>query len=238
MHAHGVVRLDHDDIAVVDESGNELPRARFDDDGRLTNPEGTIGELVGRSTLSKFEGYYNNPEAEADRARNGRYWSGDLAYRDEEGIFYFAGRTGDWLRVDSENFAAAPVERILGRFPDFRGVAVFAVPDSRTGDQVMAAVEIEPCRQFDPSAFADFLAAQPDLGTKWAPRFVRIVSSLPVTGTDKIDKRPLRATMWDTTDPVWHRVARGDDFVLMTRADVMRLRAEFAHHGRSELLGS
>ena len=78
---------------------------------------------MGRAALSSFEGYYNNPEAEAERTRNGWYWSGDLAYRDEEGIFYFAGRTGDWLRVDSENFAAAPVERILGRFPGAHGAA-------------------------------------------------------------------------------------------------------------------
>ena len=119
-----------------------MQRAVFDAEGRLTNPAEAIGELVGRATLSNFEGYYNNPEAEAERTRNGWYWSGDLAYRDDEGIFYFAGRTGDWLRVDSENFAAAPVERILGRFPGFRGVAVFAVPDARTGDQVMAAAEI------------------------------------------------------------------------------------------------
>jgi fatty-acyl-CoA synthase len=228
---------DRDDVVVLDPAGHERARATFDAEGRLTNPAEAIGELVGRATLSNFEGYYNNPEAEAERARFGWYWSGDLAYRDEEGIFYFAGRTGDWLRVDSENFAAAPVERILGRFPDFRGVAVFAVPDARTGDQVMAAAEMEPGRQFDPSAFTAFLAAQPDLGTKWSPRLVRIVPSLPVTATDKIDKRPLRAAMWDTADPVWHRVGRSDRFVPLTRADIDTLRAEFAGNGRLDLLG-
>ena len=121
---------------------------------------------MGRTALANFEGYYNNPEADAERTRNGWYWSGDLAYRDEEGIFYFAGRTGDWLRVDSENFAAAPVERILARYPGVAGVAVIAVPDVRTGDQVMAALELEPGRAFDPEAFSAFLAAQEDLGTK------------------------------------------------------------------------
>ena len=125
-------------------TGVERPPATFDESGRLTNAEESIGELVGRRSLGNFEGYYNNPEAEAERTRNGWYWSGDLAYRDEEGIFYFAGRTGDWLRVDSENFAAAPVERILGRFPGVSGVAVYPVPDARTGDQVMAALELEP----------------------------------------------------------------------------------------------
>ena len=40
------------------------------------------------------------------------YWSGDLAYRDADGWIYFAGRTADWMRVDGENLAAAPIERI------------------------------------------------------------------------------------------------------------------------------
>ena len=103
-----------EDIAVVDpETGEEKPPARFDDQGLLLNPAEAIGELVGRNIGAPFEGYYNNQEAEAERTRNGWYWSSDLAYRDDDGVFYFAGRSGDWIRVDSENFAAAPVERII-----------------------------------------------------------------------------------------------------------------------------
>ena len=60
----------------------------------------------------QFAGYYNDPVATAERMRGGKYWSGDLAYRDEAGFVYYAGRTADWLRVDGENVAAAPVERI------------------------------------------------------------------------------------------------------------------------------
>ena len=69
------------------------------------------------------------------------------------------------------------------------------------------------------------------------PRFVRIVTSLPVTATDKIDKRPLRSAKWDTPDPVWLRADRNDQYSLMTRADMDRLRAEFDGHGRLDLLG-
>ena len=227
-----------DDVAVVDpESGEELPRAVFDEHGRLINAEVCIGELVGRQARSNFEGYYNNPEADAERTRNGWYWSGDLAYRDDEGIFYFAGRTGDWLRVDSENFAAAPVERILARFEGVSGVAVYPVPDTRTGDQVMAALELGPGNTFDPDAFSAFLAAQGDLGTKWAPRFVRLVPALPVTASDKTDKKPLRVQRWESDDPVWQRVERSDQYVPLTRADVERMVGEFAANGRSALIG-
>src|SRR4029077_685300 len=125
------------------------PRARFDDEGRLLNPAQAVGEIVGRGDApGRFEGYYNDPEAEAARLRGGWYWSGDLAYRDEDGVFYFAGRSGDWLRVDSENFAAAPGDRILSRYPGVTGAVVYAVPDSRTGDQVMAALELAAGTEF------------------------------------------------------------------------------------------
>ena len=131
-----------------------------------------IGELVGRNVLANFEGYYNNPEADAERTRNGWYWSGDLAYRDDDGIFYFAGRTGDWLRVDSENFAAAPVERILSRFEPARGVAVYPVPDEphrRPGDggpRAGAGTDLRPRSASPPS---------------WPPRRTSAPSGRPAT---------------------------------------------------------
>ncbi len=229
---------DTDDIVVVDpETCVELPRAVFDSDGRLLNPDRCIGELVGRNVATKFEGYYNNPKADAERTRNGWYWSGDLAYRDDEGVFYFAGRTGDWLRVDSENFAAAPIERILARFEGVTGVAVYPVPDSRTGDQVMATLEFASATTFDPDAFAAFLSAQKDLGTKWAPRFVRVADALPLTATDKTDKKPLRAERWETSDPVWLRDDRVLAYSVLEAADIERMVAEFVHNGRGGLIG-
>ena len=99
-------------------TGDECPPAGSTTHGRLLNAGEAIGELVGRNRGSAASrATTTNAEADAERTRNGWYWSGDLAYRDEDGVFYFAGRTGDWIRVDSENFAAAPIERILGRYP-------------------------------------------------------------------------------------------------------------------------
>ena len=56
------------------------------------NAEEAIGELVSKPAGPGFEGYWRNDEAELARLRNGWYWTGDLAYRDEAGFFYFAGR--------------------------------------------------------------------------------------------------------------------------------------------------
>ena len=116
-------------------------------------------------------------------------------------------------------------------------MAVYPVPDPSTGDQVMAALELVPGEEFDPDAFTEFLAGQEDLGTKWAPRFVRVVKALPVTATDKTDKKPLRAERWETDDPVWHRVGRSDRYVPLTPADVETMVGAFAANGRSALIG-
>jgi fatty-acyl-CoA synthase len=232
------------EVAIVDPvSGDECPPARIDAGGRLLNAAEAIGEIVSRNGAERFEGYYANEEAEAERTRGGWFWSGDLGYRDEAGFFYFAGRPADWLRVDGENFAAAPVERILARLPGVVTAAVYPVPDPRTGDQVMATLELSPGTAFDPAALAAFLAVQEDLGTKWAPRFVRLVDQIPLTGTNKVDKRPLRHAAWITDDPVWWRpfVGRGGDdsassYRLLTPADVQALHDELAAHGRGGLL--
>jgi fatty-acyl-CoA synthase len=198
-------------------TGEECPPARFDEGGRLLNAAGAIGELVSRAGGAGFEGYWHNDEAEQARLRQGWYWTGDLAYRDEDGFFYFAGRDHDWLRVDGENFAAAPVERILARHPDVVLAAVYPVPDTIVGDQTMAALELRPgAPAFDPASFGSFLAAQGDLGTKWAPRYVRLCPALPVTATNKVVKRALRAERWRTADPVWWRPAADGPYVLLT----------------------
>ena len=225
------------DVAVLDPAtGAECPPARFTDDGRLANPAEAIGEIVGRDGLSSFEGYYANPEADAERGRDGWYWTGDLGYRDEAGTFWFAGRTSDWLRVDGENFAAGPVERILERMPGVAAVVVYAVPDPRTGDQVMAALELEAGASFDADGFDAFLAAQPDLGTKWAPRFVRVVDAIPLTATGKVDRKPLRAERWDTGDPIWWRSAARGPYRRLTADDVRDLRQAFLDAGREAML--
>jgi fatty-acyl-CoA synthase len=228
------------DVAVVDpETGVECPRAELDDNGRLAIESGAvaIGEIVRRDPHLVFEGYYKNDEATAERNRNGWYWSGDLGYRDHDGVFYFAGRTADWIRVDGENFAAAPIERIVGRHPDVAAVAVYGVPDPVTGDQVMAALELRPGRAFDATDLAAFLDAQPDLGTKWAPRFVRVVDALPVTGADKIAKVPLRAAAWATGEgEVWWRPERRGGYEPLSEAAAVELAQRFAQHGRAALL--
>ena len=166
-------------------------------------PPGVVGEVVNTAGPGRFEGYYNDAAADAERMAGGIYHSGDLAYRDETGYAYFAGRLGDWMRVDGENLGAAPIERVLLRYSAVSEVAVYPVPDPVVGDQVMAAVVPAPGADFDPERFRAFLAEQPDLGPKQWPSFVRVSAELPRTVTFKVLKRQLAAEGVDCGEPVW-----------------------------------
>src|SRR5258708_11306807 len=110
------------------ETGKECQPVTLGSDRGPTSLEEAIGEIVETQPTSGFEGYYRNEEATRSRFRDGCYWSGDLAYRDNDGWLYFAGRSNEWLRVDGENFAAAPVGAIIGPHPDVRPVPVSPAP--------------------------------------------------------------------------------------------------------------
>ncbi|MEE2032710.1 long-chain-fatty-acid--CoA ligase [Rhodococcus chondri] len=206
-----------DGIDILDpETGRPCPPAVFDSDGRIVNADEATGELVNVNGAGLFSGYYNNPEADAERVRDGKYYSGDLGYRDADGFVYFAGRSSGWMRVDGENIGAAPIERVLLRYPGFAQVSVYGVPDRHVGDRVMAAVIPTAAQAFDPVGFAEFLDAQADLGPKQLTTLIRVCESFPRTATFKILTRSLSAERWNCSDPVWIR-ERGDrEFLLST----------------------
>ena len=225
-------------VFIIDPDTNaECPRVQFDEFGAIINPE-CIGEIVSKSGGTSFEGYYNNREASTERVRNGWYWTGDLGYRDDDGFFYFGGRSADWLRVDSENFAAGPVENIVSRFPGVVMAAVYPVPDPTTGDMVMVAIEMNETTEFSPHEFDQFLSQQRDLGTKWSPQIVRVITAMPLTANNKVHKPPLRASKWFAADTHYWRPARNQPLRLMSETDKQELETRFAANGRAHILST
>ncbi|NKZ02975.1 AMP-binding protein [Actinomadura latina] len=228
----------HDGVRIVNpETRETCAPAILDEHGRVTNAEAAVGEIVDVHGAAKFEGYYKNPEADAERVRHGWYWTGDLGYVDGDGFLYFAGRSGDWIRVDSENISALLTQNVVRRHPRIVDAVAFGVPDPRSGDQVMAAIEIPEGVEFGDLDLGAFLARQDDLGTKGAPRFVRVSHALPTTGSGKLKKKELQLDGWRTGDPVyWWRGRGTPEYVLMTESDKAALRAEFAAAGRRRFL--
>ena len=222
------------DVRIVDvDSGVECPRARFDADGALVNPDEAVGEMVADGP-GLFAGYWNDPAADAERMRGGRFHSGDLAYVDDDDFVYFAGRSGGWMRVDGENLAAAPIERVIRRHPDVAEVGVYAVPAAAVrgpgsgpgpgssagsgtgsgtgygaiGDAVAAAVVLrgdadETVACWFAEGLGEFLAGQADLGPKQWPSLLRITSALPRTASFKFRARDLTSL---GTEPAGDRI--------------------------------
>lgn len=211
-------------VRIVDvETGAECPRARFDADGALVNPDEAVGEMIADGP-GLFAGYWGDEAADAERMRGGRFHSGDLAYVDDDGYVYFAGRSGGWMRVDGENLAAAPIERVLRRHPDVAEVGVYAVPAAEVrgpgaiGDAVAAAVVLRGDADATVACWfaeglGDFLSGQPDLGPKQWPSLLRITSALPRTASFKFRARDLTALGADPAgDRVWVRGQGAEGF--------------------------
>lgn len=223
------------DVRVCDaETGEVCPPARFDEADRLVNAEQAVGELVGFDGPGLFEGYWDSPQETAHRLRQGRYWSGDLGYADEQGFLYFAGRSLDRLRVGGENLTAAPLARLLSSHPEVVEAVVYAVPDPSAGDQVMAAVV--GTDRLDPAGLARWMAEQPEAATTWVPRFVRVDRDLPRTATGKVIVRELARERWAaSTGEVWIRDGRELALRPFTPDDAAALDRAFTDSGRSLL---
>jgi fatty-acyl-CoA synthase len=226
-----------DNVKIVDDDGNEKPRADIDEYGRVRNAEECVGEIVNTQGVGPFEGYYNNDDATAKTSRFGWYWSGDLGYKDAQGYLYFAGRNADWIRVDGENFPAGPIEDALRKAPGVVIAAVYGVPDDQAGDQVMAGLVVADEATFDIDEFARYLDAQESIGPKWRPRYVRVLRDPPTTGTNKIVKRTLvhQKFRHDRTsgDVLFVRAPGDEQYREFTETDEAALHDAFVKAGRA-----
>jgi fatty-acyl-CoA synthase len=233
-------------VRILREDGRECVPAQLDSEGHITNYDAAVGEICRVSTdTGLFQGYFDNPEANTNKYRDGTYHSGDLGHvleRDGKRYLYFDGRTDDWIRKDGENFSALQVSRLLSEHPDVPLAAAYGVPCSVSDELVMAAVKLREGAQFDPKGFFDFCERQVTAGgmdRKWFPDFVRVVSDFEYTGTQKVLVRELKHVHFDpnrVADPLWFR-ERGDSaFRPFTRADWERVRATFRAAERLHLL--
>ncbi len=235
------------DVKILNERGEECPPATLDPDGKITNYAAAVGEICRvAADTGLFQGYFDNPEANHSKYRDGVYHSGDLGHmlvRDGKRYLFFDGRTDDWIRKDGENFSALQVARLLGEHPDIVLAAAYGVPCAVSDELVMAAVKLRPGVPFDPQGFFDFCQAQVTGGgmdPKWLPDFVRTVDDFEYTQTEKILVRNLKTAHFDRrrlpdAPLFWRR--RGDTaFTPFGRGDYEALRREFAAAEKLDLL--
>lgn len=234
-------------VRILREDGRECPPAELDAGGKIVNYHDAVGEIcrVAPDT-ALFQGYYDNPNANESKYREGVYHSGDLGHileRDGARYLCFDGRTDDWIRKDGENFSAAQVARLLSEHEDVVLAAAFGAPCAVSDELVMAALKLRAGAVFDPQAFFDFCerqVADGGMDRKWVPDFVRIVDEFEYTETQKVLVRHLKAVHFDRRRlpdaPIFWRTRGDDRFREFAAVDFDSLREQFVAAERADLL--
>ncbi|MEJ2132948.1 MAG: AMP-binding protein, partial [Gammaproteobacteria bacterium] len=197
---HGACGQEHSErfqVAIVDEHDRVLPA-------------GEAGEIVVRPKQPYVitNGYYGFWEATAQIFRNQWFHTGDRAWFDDDGYFYFLDRMKDAIRRRGENIAAFDLECQINLHPAVLECAAIGVPSELEEEEVKVAVVLQPGTDLRPDELVEYCAER--LPGFMVPRFIEFVGELPRTHTGKIAKHHLRA-MGDggITPSTWDRGAAG-----------------------------
>ena len=161
------------------------------DDGRDV-PPGAAGEIIVKGP-TVFAGYWNNPPATVEALRNGWFHTGDLGRRDEEGFLYIVGRKTDVIICSGENIYAAEVENAIEALPHVAEAAVVGMPDANRGEVAVAVVVLQDADSL--SAESLLAALRGRLAPYKIPKRVIFTTILPKTGSGKVHKQEIKATM-------------------------------------------
>ena len=175
---------------------------RLVDDNDVEVPTGAVGQLVVRTARpwAMNHGYNNNLQATVDAWRNGWFHTGDAFIRDADGDFFFVDRMKDTIRRRGENISSYEIEVELLTHPSVREAAAVPVPSELSEDDVLAVVSATEGQAIDPLGLVSYLRSR--VAYHMIPRYIRVVSDLPKTPTEKVQKHVLReqgvtADTWD-----------------------------------------
>jgi crotonobetaine/carnitine-CoA ligase len=179
MGSCGVTNSERHEVTIVDEVDREVG-------------PGEPGEIVLRPKQPCVitTGYYNYPQVTAETFRNLWFHTGDRAYRDADGYFYFVDRIKDAIRRGGENISAFELEQSVNAHPAVLESAAFGVPSELEEEEVKVAVVVQPHADLDPAELAAYCRDR--LPRFMVPRYIEFVDELPRTGTGKIAKHVLR----------------------------------------------
>ena len=155
--------------------------------------EGSIAIKIDPRPHGFFTEYVDNPQANEESFRNGYYYTGDRAYVDSDGYFWFVGRNDDVIKASGYRIGPFEVENVLMEHPAVMECAVIGVPDIIRGSVVKAFVVLK--EGYVPS---DALVREMQNHVKEVtapykyPRQIEFVESLPKTISGKIKRKDLR----------------------------------------------
>ncbi len=154
---------------------------------------GESGELMTRGFLV-MKGYYNMPDKSAE-AIDAEGWlhTGDLATMNAEGYVNIVGRVKDMIIRGGENIYPAEIEAFLMRHPDIAEAQVVGLPDSFMGEEVAAVIRLKPGSAADDEEVRRYCSD--GISRHKCPKYIRFVTSLPLTASGKVKKFELKAQL-------------------------------------------
>jgi acyl-CoA synthetase (AMP-forming)/AMP-acid ligase II len=160
-----------------------------DDDG-LEVPPGTEGEICVRG-VGLMRGIVGRERAEVFDA-DGWYHTADAGWVDEDGFFYFVGRTGDLVKTAGANVSPIEVETVLLAMPEVQEASVLGLPDASMGQVVCAVVVLRPGTSLTEEELR--VRCRTAMSAYKVPkRWVFLgIDDVPYTASDKVDKAALR----------------------------------------------
>jgi acetyl-CoA synthetase len=169
--------------AIVDENGKEVPLER---EGNLAVKPETVSSMMRE--------IWKNPEKYNSYFANGWYLSGDKAFKDKDGYFWFIGRADDVIKTNGERVGPFEVESSLVEYPDVVEAGVIGKPDELRGEIIKAFVVlktgIKPTEELK-EKLKDHVKKH--LAGHAYPREIEFIDKLPKTRSGKIMRRVLRA---------------------------------------------
>lgn len=168
-----------------------------DEDGK-TCPAGVEGKIVIKN-LDKglppglFKGYYRDEAATSKVWNNGTYNTGDMAWRDEDGYFWFVGRSDDVIKCSGYRIGPFEVESALMEHPSVLECAVTAVPDPVRGQVVKATIILAKGWSGSDALVKELQNYVKKVTAPYKyPRIIEFVDELPKTISGKIKRKEIR----------------------------------------------
>jgi acetyl-CoA synthetase len=169
-------------VAVIDDHGHELP-------------PGELGEIAvhRKDDPVFFLEYWKNPQATRDKFVGDWGCTGDQAKRDEDGYFWYQGRSDDVIKSAGYRIGPAEIESCLVRHPAVANAAVIGKADEARGAIVKAFIVLQPDHSPSESLIENIQKhVRGRLAPYEYPREIEFIAALPMTTTGKVQRKELR----------------------------------------------
>jgi acetyl-CoA synthetase len=168
-------------VEVIDKSGNILP-------------QGETGELAAfMDDPVMFLGYWNKPDATAEKQINGWWRTGDSGFKDEDGYIWFVGRNDDVISSAGHRIGPGEIEDVLMAHPSVVQAAVIGKPDELRGEIIKAFIILSPGTEKNESLSEELKNhVKNRLAAHEYPREIEFIDELPLTTTGKVRRVELR----------------------------------------------